>query len=186
MCGPAGSRCVGRVDPSSCGQSVLSRGRSTPSSATDRQHVRSDAAEHRRCVGRPCRPRRDRARLSTADRRAARDPRIALPRRAIGGRDRRGPRDPEGTAKSRLNRALHAMRAALEADARTTPAQPGATGMNASHDIERDLARWMEVVAPSRAPETSRLGSSNEHARCSRVQVGSPASWSLRCRRNFR
>lgn len=25
--------------------------------------------------------------------------------------------------------------------------------MNASHDIERDLARWMEVVAPSRAPE---------------------------------
>jgi hypothetical protein len=26
--------------------------------------------------------------------------------------------------------------------------------MNASHDIERDLARWMEVVAPSRAPDT--------------------------------
>jgi hypothetical protein len=25
--------------------------------------------------------------------------------------------------------------------------------MNASHDIERDLARWMEVVAPSRAPD---------------------------------
>ena len=25
--------------------------------------------------------------------------------------------------------------------------------MNASHDIERDLARWMEAVAPSRAPD---------------------------------
>ena len=32
---------------------------------------------------------------------------------------------PEGTAKSRLNRALHAMRAALEADARSTELNPG-------------------------------------------------------------
>jgi RNA polymerase sigma-70 factor (ECF subfamily) len=32
---------------------------------------------------------------------------------------------PEGTAKSRLNRALHAMRAALEADARSTQLNPG-------------------------------------------------------------
>jgi RNA polymerase sigma-70 factor, ECF subfamily len=32
---------------------------------------------------------------------------------------------PEGTAKSRLNRALHAMRAALEADARTIQLNPG-------------------------------------------------------------
>ena len=32
---------------------------------------------------------------------------------------------PEGTAKSRLNRALHAMRAALEADARTIQLTPG-------------------------------------------------------------
>jgi RNA polymerase sigma-70 factor, ECF subfamily len=32
---------------------------------------------------------------------------------------------PEGTAKSRLHRALHAMRAALEADARTIQLNPG-------------------------------------------------------------
>jgi len=32
---------------------------------------------------------------------------------------------PEGTAKSRLNRALHAMRAALEADARMVQLNPG-------------------------------------------------------------
>jgi RNA polymerase sigma-70 factor (ECF subfamily) len=32
---------------------------------------------------------------------------------------------PEGTAKSRLNRALHAMRAALEADARSIQLNPG-------------------------------------------------------------
>ncbi len=32
---------------------------------------------------------------------------------------------PEGTAKSRLNRALRAMRAALEADARTVQLNPG-------------------------------------------------------------
>jgi RNA polymerase sigma-70 factor (ECF subfamily) len=32
---------------------------------------------------------------------------------------------PEGTARSRLNRALHAMRAALEADARTVSLNPG-------------------------------------------------------------
>jgi DNA-directed RNA polymerase specialized sigma24 family protein len=31
----------------------------------------------------------------------------------------------EGTAKSRLNRALHAMRAALEADARAIQVNPG-------------------------------------------------------------
>lgn len=30
--------------------------------------------------------------------------------------------------------------------------------MNASHDIERDLARWMEGVAPSRAPDNLALG----------------------------
>ena len=49
---------------------------------------------------------------------------------------------PAGTARSRLHHAHRAMRAALDADARTTVPE-GRLGMNQQRDIERLLDHWL-------------------------------------------
>ena len=60
---------------------------------------------------------------------------------------------PLGTAKSRLNRAIAEMRAALEADDRGGELARGALGMTNVFDTERLLAAWLEAEAPPRAPD---------------------------------
>ena len=51
---------------------------------------------------------------------------------------------PQGTAKSRLHRALSKLRAALDADARTNPdPRPGAHAMNRVHDVVLSVRAWL-------------------------------------------
>src|SRR5687768_18449643 len=92
------------------------------------------------------RPRSDRAWIPAPERRRALDPRYALPRGPIGLGDGRRPRC------LRRCRSISAA-SCLALDAGRTrgrcphdPIQPGATDMNTTNGLERDLARWMEDV----------------------------------------
>ena len=61
---------------------------------------------------------------------------------------------PEGTARSRLHYATEAMRAALEADARTSRWSSRTGGVMASdRRLERTITRWLEQTAPARVPD---------------------------------
>ena len=66
---------------------------------------------------------------------------------------------PPGTAKSRLHYATEALRAALEADARSVPGRKGSR-MSTHGDVQRSITDWLEAEAVDRAParliETSR------------------------------
>ncbi len=59
---------------------------------------------------------------------------------------------PVGTAKSRLHYATDALRAALEADARSDADSKG-PGMTTRPDPDRLIAAWLQGEAPDRAPE---------------------------------
>ena len=60
---------------------------------------------------------------------------------------------PPGTVRSRLHRATGALRAALDADARSIRSECEAVGMTARDDFDRHLAAWLDDRAPMREPE---------------------------------
>ena len=98
------------------------------------------------------RPGPARTRVPPAAARPAGDPRAApLPRATPRPRSPRRSASRPGTARSRLHHAHRAMRAALEADARTT-VSGRSIGMTQQRDIERLLDHWF-ADGPDQAPD---------------------------------
>ena len=90
------------------------------------------------------RPRPARTGLPEAHRRAARRSRLPPLPRSIDLRGGGSTGLPVGTVKSRLHHATRALRASIEADARSTAEHPGATGMNARRDPDRLIHAFLD------------------------------------------
>ena len=164
-CGRCATPTLRTLAPPDPDPRVLRRGQAShvagrPTSGSCRSTGRRESGEHpHRRRSRPAR-----AGLPEAHARATRGPRLpSLPRAAIArGRDRLG--IPLGTAKSRLHHATTALRASLEADARTPSIR-----RSDSHDRDR------ATPIGSSGPSSTRAGPSCRIAPMTRSEPTSTA-----------